>query len=256
MIELCLVGIGSGDPDHLTSEAIRALNGADLILIPTKGEEKADLADLRREVVARLVTGKPKVAEFGLPSRDEATPGYLDRVNDWHDAIASLWGEAIDTHLPDGGRVALMIWGDPSLYDSSLRIADRLRQAGREVAVRVIPGITSLQLLTARHAIPLNTLGGPVQITTGRQLRDHGWPEGVATLAVMLDGGCAFTTLPPDGVTIWWGAYLGMAQEMLASGPLAEAGPHIVATRAAARADHGWIMDIYLLRRDDPPADR
>jgi precorrin-6A synthase len=248
-IDLVLVGIGSGDPGHLTGEAIRALNGADLILIPTKGEEKAELADLRRALVAGLVTGGPQVAEFDLPVRDEATPDYLDRVNEWHDEIAAVWGTAIDTHLPGGGRVALMIWGDPSLYDSSLRIAERLRQAGRDLAVRVIPGITSLQLLTARHAIPLNTLGGPVQITTGRQLRDHGWPEGVGTLAVMLDGGCAFTTLPPEGVTIWWGAYLGMAQEMLDSGPLAEAGPRIVAVRAAARATHGWIMDIYLLRR-------
>ena len=77
--------------------------------------------------------------------------------------------------------------------------------------MRVIPGLTSLQMLTARHAIPLNTLGGPVQITTGRQLRDHGWPDGVATLAVMLDGSCAFADLPPEDVAIWWGAYLGMA---------------------------------------------
>ena len=249
-IELLLVGIGSGDPDHLTGEAVRALTGADLILIPTKGEEKAELAEVRRALVARLVTGTARVAEFELPVRDEAVPAYLERVNDWHDAIASVWGGAIDAHLPGGGRVALMIWGDPSLYDSSLRIAGRLRAAGRAVAVRVIPGITSLQMLTARHAIPLNTLGGPVQITTGRQLRDQGWPEGVATLAVMLDGGCAFTTLPPEGVAIWWGAYLGMTAEILDAGPLAEAGPRIVAARAAARERHGWIMDIYLLRRE------
>ncbi len=128
-------------------------------------------------------------------------PDYLDRVDDWHDAIAALWDASITAHLPYGGRVALLIWGDPSLYDSSLRIAERLRAAGREVKVRVIPGLTSLQMLTARHAIPLNTLGGPVQITTGRQLRDHGWPDGVATLAVMLDGSCAFADLPPEDVT-------------------------------------------------------
>lgn len=248
-VELRLVGIGSGNPDHLTGEAARALGSADLILIPTKGEEKAELADLRRALVERLVTHPTRVAEFELPVRDEATPDYLDRVNDWHDAIAAVWGAAIDRHLPAGGSVALMIWGDPSLYDSSLRIAERLRAAGREVTVRVIPGLTSLQLLTARHAIPLNTLGGAVQITTGRRLRDRGWPEGAETVVVMLDGGCAFTTLPPEGVTIWWGAYLGMTDEVLDHGPLAEAGPRIVAARAAARAARGWIMDIYLLRR-------
>jgi precorrin-6A synthase len=251
MIQLFLVGIGSGDPDHLTGEAVRALNGADLILIPTKGEEKANLADLRRALVERRETCPATVAEFELPVRNEAMSDYLSRVDDWHDRIAALWDAAITANLPRGGRVALMIWGDPSLYDSSLRIAERLRAAGREMTVRVIPGLTSLQMLTARHAIPLNTLGGPVQITTGRQLRDHGWPDGVATLAVMLDGSCAFTTLPPEGVTIWWGAYLGMADEMLDAGPLAEAAPRIVAARAAARAQHGWIMDIYLLRRSE-----
>ena len=117
MIELYLVGIGSGNPDHLTGEAVRALNGADLILIPTKGEEKADLADLRRALVARLVTRPASVAEFELPVRNEAMPDYLDRVGDWHDRIAALWDASITAHLPDGGRVALMIWGDPSLYE-------------------------------------------------------------------------------------------------------------------------------------------
>lgn len=93
-----------------------------------------------------------------------------------------------------------------------------------------------------------------MQITTGRRLRDHGWPEGADTVVVMLDGDCAFRDLPPEGLTIWWGGYVGMAQEVLDHGPLAEAGPRIIAARAQARARHGWIMDIYLLRRDLPGA--
>nr|WP_249320385.1 hypothetical protein [Delftia acidovorans] len=66
---------------------------------------------------------------------------------------------------------------------------------------------------------------------------------------VMLDGQCSFTELPSQGLHIWWGAYLGMDRQMLDSGPLAEAAPRIVQARAAARQRHGWIMDIYLLRR-------
>ncbi|MGL6209164.1 MAG: SAM-dependent methyltransferase, partial [Paracoccaceae bacterium] len=42
MIDLTLVGIGTGNPDHLTLQAIKALNAADLVLIPQKGAEKAD----------------------------------------------------------------------------------------------------------------------------------------------------------------------------------------------------------------------
>ena len=117
------------------------------------------------------------------------------------------------------------------------------------VSVQVIPGITSLQALTAAHAIPINEIGAPFVVTTGRRLRDEGWPDGVDTVAVMLDGECSFQSLPPEGIHIWWGAYVGMAEEVILSGPLDETGPAILARRAEARQTHGWIMDIYILRR-------
>lgn len=243
MTTLSLIGIGTGNPDHVTGQAIRALNAADLILIPRKGQAKSDLADLRRQILAQVLTRPVPVAEYDVPQRADQDD-YLGAVNDWHDAIARVWTESIAAH-PGAREVALMVWGDPSLYDSTLRIAARLPG----VSVRVIPGITSLQALTAAHAIPLNTLAAPVTITTGRQLRDHGWPEGATTLAVMLDKGGAFTAIDPEGVTIWWGAYVGMPEECLIHGPLAEVAEKILATRARLRAEHGWIMDIYLLRR-------
>jgi len=251
MIELFLIGIGTGNPDHVTAEAAQAIRGADLILIPLKGEDKADLAGLRRAICDRVLgEARPALLEFDLPRRDAANPVYLDGVEDWHDAIAAAWEAPIRAHLAAGGgpRVALLVWGDPSLYDSTLRIAARLR--GRmAVALRVIPGITAIQTLCAAHAIPLNDLGAPVQITTGRRLRDHGWPADADTVVVMLDAGGAFQAIPQDGVEIWWGAYVGMAEQILIAGPLAEVAPRILETRAAARATHGWIMDIYLMRR-------
>ncbi|MFT3687951.1 precorrin-6A synthase (deacetylating) [Paenirhodobacter sp.] len=239
MMDLVLIGIGTGNPEHLTLQAIRAINRADVVLIPRKGG-KGDLADLRRAICAEVITGPTRIVEFDMPVRDPANPDYLSRVSDWHDEIARRWAAAI----PQGaGRVALLVWGDPALYDSTLRIAERLR-----ARVEVIPGLMSPQVLTAAHGIPLNEVGAPFLVTTGRRLRE-GWPEGVDTLVVMLDGECSFQGLPPEGVTIWWGAYVGMAEQILDHGPLAEAGPRIVARRAAARAAHGWIMDIYLLRR-------
>ena len=80
MITLSLIGIGSGNPDHLTRQAMRAMNAADLILIPRKGEGKADLAELRRAIVAEVVTNPAtRIAEFDLPIRDEATTDYRRR---------------------------------------------------------------------------------------------------------------------------------------------------------------------------------
>lgn len=250
MFDLTLVGIGTGNPDHLTRQAIRALNAADIILIPRKGASKADLADLRRMICAAVVTNPAtRLVEFDLPVRDANNPDYLSRVDDWHDTIALCWADAVSSAHSPANRVALLVWGDPSLYDSTLRIAARLDPAPK---VTVIPGITSMQALCAAHAIPLNDIGAPFLVTTGRQLRDHGWPAGVDTLVVMLDGTCAFQALDPAGVMIWWAGYVGMAEEILFSGPLVSTGPQIIAARAAARAAHGWIMDIYLLRRKLP----
>ncbi len=244
MTTLWLIGIGTGNPDHVTGQATEALNGADLILIPKKGEAKSDLADLRRQILSQVLTAPVPVADYDVPQRADQDD-YLGAVNDWHDAIAQVWADTIAAHRPEARNVALMVWGDPSLYDSTLRIAARLPG----LTVKVIPGITSLQALTAAHAIPLNTLAAPVTITTGRQLRDHGWPDGATTLAVMLDKGGAFTSIDPADTHIWWAAYVGMPEETLIHGPLAKVADHILATRARLRAEHGWIMDIYLLRR-------
>jgi len=250
-IALSLIGIGTGNPDHLTRAGEAAMRDADLILLPAKRAETVELLDLRRALCGSVATGA-RIVAFDLPERGRDGP-YLAAVDDWHDAIAAAWARAIAEHLPDGGRLALLVWGDPSLYDSSLRIAARLIAGAMPMTVRVVPGITALQALTAAHAIPLNTLGAPVLVTTGRRLIADGWPAGVDTVAVMLDAGAAFRTVDPAGVRIWWGAYLGMAQEALAAGPLATLRDTIPSLRAELRARHGWIMDSYLLRRG--PAD-
>jgi precorrin-6A synthase len=252
-IDLCLVGIGTGNPDHVTREGARALNAADLILVPHKGAGKADLAELRLQLCKELVTNpSTQVVGFEMPERDADDPDYPSAVNRWHDAIAGVWLATLSAHWPASGaerRVALLVWGDPSLYDSTLRIADRLA-VQLPVKVTVVPGITALQALTAAHCIALNEINAPVTITTGRQLQDYGWPESSETVAVMLDGQCAFKHLAPKGIKIWWGAYLGMPQQICIAGPLAEVSERIQAERLAARAAHGWVMDTYLMRRE------
>ena len=204
------------------------------------------LAGLRRQILSEHLTNPAtEVVEFDLPVRDAANPDYEAGVIDWHDAIAAAWVAAME----QGGAetVALLVWGDPSLYDSTLRIADRLNPAPK---ITVIPGITAIQALTASHAITLNGLANAVTVTTGRRIRDHGWPEGAETVVVMLDGECSFTTLEnADQIDIWWGAFLGMENELIAAGRLDQVADQIIATRAQGRADHGWIMDIYLMRR-------
>ena len=247
MMTLSLIGIGCGDPGQLTRAAIQAVNAADLILIPRKGTAKSDLADLRRTICADVLTNATtRIAEFDLPVRDADEADYRKGVDCWHDAVAAAWSQTIADHIGAEGRVALLIWGDPSLYDSSLRIARRLNPLPE---IEVMPGITSIQALCAAHALPLNDIGEPFLVTTGRRLREGGWPQGVDTVVVMLDGGTAFQSLDPDRIHIWWGAYLGMPGQIILSGALTELGPRIVAARQDARERHGWIMDSYILKR-------
>ena len=242
MTHLFLIGIGTGNPDHVTMQARKAIDDADLILIPRKGPDKADLADLREQIVDGIRPNAP-IAYFDMPVRDETLP-YIERVELWHDSIASLWSQVI-SERSKANTVALLVWGDPSLYDSTLRIAARLSPTPE---LTVVPGITALQALTAAHRIPLNTLNGTITITTGRRLRADGWPAGAETVAVMLDGGCSFQTLEPQSYDIWWGAYLGMRNEIVEAGRLGEVSQRIIERRNEARNAHGWIMDIYVLR--------
>jgi hypothetical protein len=110
-----------------------------------------------------------------------------------------------------------------------------------------------MQVLCSAHGIALNEIGEPFLITTGRQLRENGWPSGVNTLVVMLDGQRSYEQLKDTDVDIYWGAYLGMPQQLLMHGRLCDIAPDITSRRAQAREQNGWIMDIYLLRRAAAP---
>jgi precorrin-6A synthase len=241
-----VIGIGAGDPDYVTAQAISALNDTQVFFAMDKGETKGDLVALRRLICDRFIR-EPGYRFVELPDPPRAKDGdYRQAVADWHAARARIWADAIATELPPDGVGAFLAWGDPSLYDSTLRILDRVA-AHVDIVYDVIPGITAIQALTARHRIPLNDVGEPVLITTGRQLRDHGFS---GSAVVMLDRDCSFQGCPTD-TRIWWGAYLGTPDELLVSGTVGEVGAEIVELRAAARARHGWIMDTYMLRPAD-----
>jgi precorrin-6A synthase len=89
-----------------------------------------------------------------------------------------------------------------------------------------------------------------VLLTTGRKLAE-GFPADQGSVVVLLDGAQTFAKLADQDLEIFWGAYLGSKDEILLSGKLAEVKDEIEAVRKRARAEHGWIMDTYLLRKSD-----
>ncbi|MFJ3216574.1 precorrin-6A synthase (deacetylating) [Kitasatospora sp. NPDC086801] len=251
MRHIFVIGIGAGDPDHLTLQAVKALARTDVFFLLDKSEERQDLIRLRRRILAEHGRTGHRVVEVPDAERDRTTPAYAAAVDDWRVRRADLVERLVAEHLGEDETGAFLVWGDPSLYDSVIAVVDDVLARGA-VAFdhEVVPGISSVSALAARHRTTLTRVGRPVQITTGRRLAD-GLPEGVDDVVVMLDGRAAFTGIDPEGLEIHYGAYLGTPDEILVSGPLAEAAPRIRELRDRARERKGWIMDTYLLRRSE-----
>jgi precorrin-6A synthase len=244
---LLVIGIGAGDPDHLTVQAIKAINEAEVFFVVDKGAEKSSLVELRSEILRRHRTGDHRVVEIPDPPRDRGAAGYAGAVADWHEARARLFADAVARELPGDGTGAFLVWGDPALYDSTLRVIERML-ARIEFDYRVIPGITSVQTLTAAHRITLNRIGEPIHITTGRRLA-AGFPEDLDSVVVMLDAALACEHFADGELEIFWGAYLGTPEQVLMSGRLVDVAGEIAQAKRELREKHGWIMDTYLLRR-------
>jgi precorrin-6A synthase len=248
--KIYVVGIGAGDPDHLTLQAAKAIGRTDVFFLLDKGEAKQSLIDLRERLIRGYSHPRKRIVEGRDPDRDRTPTDYTGTIADWRHRRSLVVEELIVEHLKDDEIGSILVWGDPSLYDSTIAILEEILARGATTfEYEVIPGISSVSALAAQHRVPLNRVGRPYQVTTGRRLTDDGWPEGVDDVVVMLDAQQAFTAHPD--VDIFWGAYVGTPDQILRSGRVSEVADDIVRTRAEAREEHGWIMDTYLLRRPD-----
>jgi len=248
MKDLLLIGIGPGDPRQVTYEAVEALRRATLFFVLDKGTDKDELVRLRKAILERYrPEGGYRLVQVADPQRDGEASDYVASVQDWHRQRAALYARLITDEMGSGDIGAFLLWGEPGLYDSTLRILQRVRERGLSLRLLVIPGISSVQALAARHQVPLNRIGEPLMVLPGRRLAEQGRLDNVV---VMLDGQCAFAALDDPGLVIYWGAYLGTDDEVLIAGPLQAVKARILEVREEARARKGWIMDTYLLRRE------
>jgi len=249
-----VIGIGAGSPGHLTQEAIAALRSVDVFLIADKGAAKDELVSVRRALCAQFIDGtEGEDYRFVTvtdpvrgPDAERDDTAYRSGVADWHAARADRYADVI-ADLPDDAVVGFLVWGDPAFYDSTIRVVDAIGER-LPIDTHVVPGISAFQALAAAHGIVLHAVGQPVHITTGRRLAAE-WSPALGSVVVMLDGHLACQALverAPD-LVIHWGAYLGLPQQTLRSGRLADVIDDLIALRAELRAEHGWIMDVYLL---------
>lgn len=253
--KVLIIGIGAGNPDFVTMQAVNAMNQVDVFFIPNKGIEKEELARVRLEIIERYVRGRSfRTVEYKPPVKQPSTD-YHEAVADWHEDVADVYGKLILEELDASQTGAFLVWGDPTLYDSTMRILDRLIQRGNfELDYEVFPGISSVQALAARHKVALCNIGRSILISTGRSMTE-GFPNNVDSVVVMLSAEQALRSADGD-LDVYWGAYVGMPDEVLVTGKLKEVIDDIERIRDEARQGKGWVMDSVLLKKKPqwPPA--
>lgn len=258
MKTILIIGIGVGNPDYVTIQAINALNRVDVFFVLDKGADKEQLAALRREICRRYIKeGHPhRFVEAASPDHDYPTHAagaaeYRASVEDLNRDKRALFDRLIAEEMTDGECGAFLVWGDPTLYDSTLRIVAAIAAGGgHALEYEVIPGISSVQALAARHRTTLNRLGDSIMVTTGRKMAAEGFPNNLDSVVVMLDAENVYRRFADHDIDIYWGAYVGTPDEILLSGKLRDVMDEIERVREESRRAHGWIMDSYLLRRN------
>lgn len=253
-----VIGVGPGDPEMVTLEAVHALRSVAYFVVSDKsrrGGMPDPLVAARGRLLERHLDHEPVVVRIEDPVRDrrpEATgtqEEYAAAVEAWHEARSQAYEDALLAHE---GDVGFLVWGDPAFYDSTIRILERVQRRGTVgFDLDVIAGISSIQLLAARHRIVLHEVGDPLHVTTRRRLREA-IAQGQDNLVVMLN-----SSIDLDGLEdwqIWWGANLGSASEELVAGRVGDVLADVHRARDRAKAAAGWVMDVYLLRAGSLPA--
>lgn len=236
--EVLVIGMGPGGFGQLTLDAVAAMNRVDVFLVADGSENRSDLVWRRSEFIRRHVKRAHRIITV-LDPAGEHPSDELDEAR-----LATY--RQILSGLPDGAVVGFLAWGDPALYDSVLRVIDALRPT-MGLTVKVIPGLSALQVLAAAHQIALH--GAPVHLTTGQRLLGEYRPE-LGDVVVFNDPEltCRGLVAELPELEIYWGAYLGTDDEVLANGPIGQVIDEIVELRAQLEAHHGWVHDTYLLR--------
>ena len=251
-----IIGVGPGDPDQVTLEAVRARRDVAFFVVTDKsgrGGMPDPLVNARERLLDRHLQEPPVIVRVDDPERERrpdrtATQDEYDAaVARWHEERQTAYEEALLSREGDAG---FLVWGDPAFYDSTIRILQSLQERGRmDLELDVVPGISSIQLLAARHRIVLHEVGQALHVTSARRLHEA-LAQGQDHIVVMLNRVIELEGLDLSDWTIWWGANLGTATEELVAGRVGDVLPAIHEARERVRAEAGWVMDIFLLRRE------
>lgn len=168
-MQLTAVGLGPGDPELITLKGLRAIEAADVFFVPRSRDGETSLA-LR---IARpwIDPERQQVVELALPmttDADQLVPAWqaaADRI------AASLAARAREDQRETAQGVYLLL-GDPLLYGTFTYIWHELTTRYPQVAITIIPGITSFAAAAARAQCVLSTMSDRVTIVPANHETD------------------------------------------------------------------------------------
>ena len=144
MATVYAVGVGPGDPELLTRKAERILRSADVILAPVSNLTEASVA---------LGT----IREFIDEGRQEIIVHQFPMTSDRALLIPAWQGaaELIAAHAEAGRSVAFITIGDPLFYSTFIYLLRILREQWPQIAIEIIPGISSINAAASEASLPL-----------------------------------------------------------------------------------------------------
>ena len=148
------VGVGPGDPELLTLQAVRILRKADVIAVP--GEEAASSLSYRIACAAVPELSGKETAAIPMPMTRE--PGALEQA---HRAGAAR----LAAYADEGRSVAFLTLGDVTVYSTFGYLHRLLTADGYEVTL--VCGVPSFCAAAARLGVMLAEGDEPIHVCPG-----------------------------------------------------------------------------------------
>lgn len=147
---LYLVGVGPGDPEMMTCQAVSILEKTGIWLAP-KAKDNGTSHALMIAGAKVDISGKT-VLELRFPMKRIYVGQEQDREVTWKWQKAA---ETVRSYLDDGCDVAFPTLGDPSLYSTAFYLLAVLQETEPETMVSIIPGITAMSGCSAQVLYPI-----------------------------------------------------------------------------------------------------